>query len=1117
MSASLLQSFVGEIAALLGPITRAAQSEDARARLFAQLGVLAGEDDAQLLASLQAIAELVTAVQALAAEDAASFDSVAAVLDAADRAFARVRELVQGGSPVAGAEGVGRGLVSLLAAAWLGSRHPVGREVAALLTVLEPAEDHAPRPPVVVNGEVLRLPVAIDRFHGNRLVDLLRDPIATLRAAYVNDLQTDEDAHAVANKLFRPLSRLLRDARVPCRYGINPGDEVLLGDAATLISHALIVYVNDELLGAEAEAGIVLAISPASRGDLGLVVTPFGSIAQTRSVGAWTLELELTAGVEAIAYGRHGLTLLAGPGTTEVTGRIVGTLVKFGAEPAAVLGTPDGVRLEIGSLRLALDTALSEAHQAIAVSADLSPAAFVLAPAAADGFLASLLPREGVRTDFDLGLAWSSDAGFTFRGHAGLEAIVPVGRSLAGVTLESIHLGLRARDGLLAGEVSASLGACLGPVRVRVDRFGIEALAAFPEDGGNVGVADVAIRIKPPTGIGLSVDADGVVTGGGMLTYDAVAHLYAGALQLSIHEAITVKAFGLITTRLPDGREGYSLLVFITAEDFEPVPLGLGFMLRAIGGLVAVHRSFSEDALREGMAHDTLGTLLFPKDPIGGAPALIQALGTAFPIRTGSYLLGLLARITWFTPTLVNMDLALVLELGRQRRLLVLGRISALLPSADNDLVRLKLDAVGVIDFDQGTASVDGVLVDSRLAHKFVLTGASAFRARWASGPGAGFILSVGGVNPRFAPPATLPKLSRITIALASGDNPRVTCEAYFAVTANTLQFGARASLYAAAHGFSVEADAGFDVLIQVVPFHFLADFHAAAQLKRGSRRLFKVTLRGELEGPRPLRVSGKASFEVLWCDVTVRFDKTLVGGERPPLPPAVDVAAELKRALESPANWSSQRPGGRQQGVTLVARPPGGPIAVDPLGTLVFKQQVVPLNTARDIETFGGAPVAGARRFQVSATLGARAQATRPVRDQFPPSQFFRMSDDERLASPSFEEMDAGIEFGSEDVHFDAAQAVAAPLAFETVALRRPSATCSRAAVCGNRCGWAALRSPRSARRALRAFATPTRRSRPHCASRHGRSSRTLAIRWPRRRHRACARGARRARPSGY
>ena len=42
------------------------------------------------------------------------------------------------------------------------------------------------------------------------------------------------------------------------------------------------------------------------------------------------------------------------------------------------------------------------------------------------------------------------------------------------------------------------------------------------------------------------------------------------------------------------------------------------------------------------------------------------------------------------------MDLALILEFGARQRLLALGRISALLPSADNDLVRLNMEAMGV-------------------------------------------------------------------------------------------------------------------------------------------------------------------------------------------------------------------------------------------------------------------------------------------------------------------------------------------------------------------------------------------------------------------------------------
>jgi Family of unknown function (DUF6603) len=631
----------------------------------------------------------------------------------------------------------------------------------------------------------------------------------------------------------------------------------------------------------------------------------------------------------------------------------------------------------------------------------------------------------------------------------GVSLRIPIGKSLGPLTINDVQLraaveGVDDKRAYVL-EAASSLSTKLGPVSARVDRIGVRVALSVPDDtdARNLGFCDLDIGPKLPDGVGLAIDAKGVLTGGGFLYRDAALQLYAGVMQLTLHERITLTAFGLVATTLPDGSRGYSLIVFITAEGFRPIPIGMACTLQGIGGIVAINRTFSEEAMREGLKNNTLGTLLFPRDPIRNAPEIIRSLSTTFPARSGSYLFGVLAKIGWFSPTLVLLELALIFEFGARRRLIALGRISALLPSRDNDLIRLNLDAMGVIDFDEGTAAIDAVLVDSRLAHKYVLTGGMALRARWTPGPGAGFALAVGGLNPRFMPPAGFPKLDRIAIVLSSGNNPRLTCEAYFAITSNTIQFGARAQLYAAAYGFTLEGDIGYDVLVQLAPFHFLADFHASIQLKRGSRNLFKVSLAGELEGPRPLRVSGKASFEIFWCDFTVRFDKTLVSGEKPPLPPAVDVLAELRRALHAAESWSTRGAPNRQHGVTLRALPPGSRLVLDPLGNLMVKQSVVPLNTDRDIETFGGAPVAGIRRFTVTALLNDQPLSADPVKDQFVPAQFFEMTDEEKLASPSFEEMDAGLVFGSNVWTFDGAQTVAAPLVYESFVIddvRQPS-----------------------------------------------------------------------------
>jgi hypothetical protein len=367
-------------------------------------------------------------------------------------------------------------------------------------------------------------------------------------------------------------------------------------------------------------------------------------------------------------------------------------------------------------------------------------------------------------------------------------------------------------------------------------------------------------------------------------------------------------------------------------------------------------------------------------------------------------------------------------------------RVSALLPSRDNDLIRLNLDALGVLDFDEGTLAVDAVLVDSRLAHQFPITGSAALRARWhgTAGAGANFVLAVGGLNPRFAPPAGFPPLERVAIALCSGNNPRLICDAYLAITANTVQFGSRTSLYAEALGFSVQGDLGFDALVTLLPPHFIVDFHAAVQLKRGSHNLFKVTLDGTLEGPLPLRLAAKATFEILWFSFSVHFDFTLAEGDLAQAAlPAVALATELAKALADPSSWSTRRVPGLAHGVALRKLPAGAPV-LDPLGQLVVQQQVVPLNTGRDVDTYGGAPVAGPHRFQVAGTLNGQAGTAVP--GAFAPARYFVMSDDDKLVAPSFETRDAGLVLGDSTVTFDATTIVSAPLTYEEIVLNAPS-----------------------------------------------------------------------------
>jgi hypothetical protein len=712
-----------------------------------------------------------------------------------------------------------------------------------------------------------------------------------------------------------------------------------------------------------------------------------------------------------------------------------------------LLGTPQGSRLAVRAAAITGGSIAGPDETELFVALQLEDLHVVLKPDedSTDAFIASLLGDEGLSAQLSLGLRLSSTTGFHLSGSAGLHAVVPVQARLGPVAFEAVSIGLVPSDQDIQLRVRAIVSTALGPLSVLVDGVGFKLTTRVPDPPtGNLGPLDVALDFLPPSGVGIALDASGIV-GTGVLLHDSQQEAYAGVLQLSLQDGLTLTAFGLIATRLPDGTRGYSVLIFITAEGFKPVPLGFGFQLVGIGGMIAVHRTFDQAALTAGLRTDALATLLRPRDPLANAAALLQTLATTFPAQHGSYLLGLLARITWFTPTLVELDLALILELGARRRLLALGRASALLPSRANDLIRLQLNVLGVLDVLAGTLEADAVLVDSRLAHQFPITGSAALRARWplfggGVTTGANFVLAVGGLNPRFRVPPGWPALERVTIALCSGSNPRLVCDAYLAVTAGTVQFGARTALYAEALGFSVSGDLSFDALITLLPPHFIVDFHAAVQLKRGTHNLFKVTLDGTLEGPLPLRLAARASFEILWISFSVHFNFTLSAGDiAQAVLAAVALFDEVARALAEAANWSTRRASGLGHGVALRTLPPSGEHQVlDPLGQLVVQQQVAPLNAGRDVDTYVGAPLNGARRFKLAATLnGARGT---PVQKGFTPARYFTMTDDEKLAAPSFEVMDAGMVLGAGAFSFDAASSVAAPLTYEAIVLNPPS-----------------------------------------------------------------------------
>src|SRR4029453_11474981 len=131
------------------------------------------------------------------------------------------------------------------------------------------------------------------------------------------------------------------------------------------------------------------------------------------------------------------------------------------------------------------------------------------------------------------------------------------------------------------------------------------------------------------------------------------------------------------------------------------------------------------------------------------------------------YVCAPMSTICWGTPTILSLELALIMELPEPVRLIILGRLKAILPDERAALVQVRMDAVGVIDFNKGEVSLDATLYDSRIL-EFALTGDMALRASWGDKPN--FVLAIGGFNPRFPAPAGFPKLERLALSLSKGD-----------------------------------------------------------------------------------------------------------------------------------------------------------------------------------------------------------------------------------------------------------------------------------------------------------------------------------------------------------
>ncbi|MBN2385580.1 MAG: hypothetical protein JXB85_01070 [Anaerolineales bacterium] len=645
-----------------------------------------------------------------------------------------------------------------------------------------------------------------------------------------------------------------------------------------------------------------------------------------------------------------------------------------------------------------------------------------------DGFIQEILSGLNLESVTDLTIGISNKEGFYFQGSSALSLVIPIHKTIGPIKIDTILIEASFGEEIII-RLAAALGFELGPLIGAIDRIGLEIPFSISENtSGNWGPVQFnGVNFLPPTGVGFAIDTEGL-TGGGFLSFDYDNHRYSGFLAFAFGK-ISITAVGLIETKMPDGSDGFSMLINICVEFNPPIDLSYGFTLSGVGGLIGVNRTMNVEALQRGIKNHTLDAILFP-DPawvFRHAAEIIDVMSTAFPACEGRFIIGPMLKIGWGYPNIITGELGVFLELPFDPvRIALMGQMNAAFPDGDFGLMVINLDMLGVIDTAKQELSLQASLYESGLIsfpNSFTISGDAAMLLNWGNSPD--FALAVGGFHPRFDPPPPdyiFNDLMRMQVVITYYMIVKIDCRGYIALTPNTLQFGACVEIYIKELGLEVGGGVSFDALICYSPFSFEFSISGYMWVKFEGVSLMDIHITADLEGPTPWRVTGEAKFKILLFDVNVPFDVSW-GSARKAFVASIDPHLKLIEALTNPGNWSSNLPEGRT--VVEQLRPIGEAedtpdiVIVHPSGRLEVRQNVVPFNVT--LSRFGNAPVSGHDRFRLTrleagksiqpdGTVAPESIDFEYVQGYHARSQSEALSKAQKLSLPSFELMDDGI-----------------------------------------------------------------------------------------------------------
>ena len=368
-----------------------------------------------------------------------------------------------------------------------------------------------------------------------------------------------------------------------------------------------------------------------------------------------------------------------------------------------------------------------------------------------DGFVGKILSGVKLDSEFDFGIGYSTEHGLYFVGSSTLAIQLPLHLDLGPVEINAltVSVGIEGQrfPNLARQSTSRRRSARCKRSSSRSASPPTSSFRRRPSAATSARL-DLALGFKPPSGVGLSIDA-GVVKGGGYLFHRPRPGRVRRRARADVRRLPDAQGDRPHHhAGCPTARTGFSLLIIITAEFGPGIQLGFGFTLLGVGGLLGLNRTMRLRALARRRPHRRVNSVMFPHDVVANAPRIISDLRAFFPPQRGHVPHRPDGEARLGHADAGQLSLGVIIEIPGQHRdprACCAWRCR----TEEVALIVLQVNFVGAIEFDKKRLCFFAALFDSRIVF-LTLEGEMGVLAR-ARATTPTSCCRVGGFHPRFS------------------------------------------------------------------------------------------------------------------------------------------------------------------------------------------------------------------------------------------------------------------------------------------------------------------------------------------------------------------------------